>query len=300
MGESEFEYRPSPTTGKSIFKPIQWILAINILVYFIQIYTKESELGLSYFESFFALRPRLFFSGMYWQVFSYGFLHASGGLFSFFHIFMNMYAFYILGMQIEPHIGRLKLFSLYFLAQLGGGLFIILHSGFVNYLASLSIFEEGMIQNGYYLQDGSFINIDLIPTVGASGAVFGLLAVFGFLYPQKEVFLFFIGMRAKYAVFAAIAIGVILEKFFDVRLSNAGHLGGALVGIVFFKLFVRKEASFLTREDLDELLKVAIEENINSGLEEDGIDKQIRYNMVIDKQVNELSSREEKEKFLEV
>ena len=82
----------------------------------------------------FALTPDLFLNGFYWQIFTYGFLHSTFFDLIPFHILMNMYGFYMLGMFIEPVIGKMKLVLLYFAAQLGGGVFIIGNALIANYI----------------------------------------------------------------------------------------------------------------------------------------------------------------------
>jgi len=85
-----------------------------------------------------------------------------------------------------------------------------------------------------------FTNLSLgEPTLGASGAVFGCLAAFGYLFPNNYIYLyFFVPMKAKY--FVILYIG--LELFLTYRnsagdnIAHMAHLGGALVGflLVFF------------------------------------------------------------------
>ena len=105
--------------GHSIFHPLNVILFFNVLVFIMQL---NANLKMTYL---FALTPELFLNGFYWQVFTYGFLHSTFFDLIPFHILMNMYGFYMLGMFIEPVIGKMKLVILYFAAQLGGGIFIL-------------------------------------------------------------------------------------------------------------------------------------------------------------------------------
>ena len=78
--------------GHSIFHPLNMILGINCLVFIMQL---NANLKMTYL---FALTPDLFFAGSYWQIFTYGFLHSTFFDLIPFHILMNMYGFYILGM----------------------------------------------------------------------------------------------------------------------------------------------------------------------------------------------------------
>ena len=224
--------------GYSIFHPLNLILLLNCLVFLMQL---SENLTMTYL---FALTPNLFFSGSYWQIFTYGFLHSTYFEIFPFHIMMNMYGFYMLGRYIEPIIGKAKLVTLYFLAQLGGGLFIIGNAMIMKYI----VMPE---------------NLDMllkVPTIGASGAVFGMLAVFGLLFPEEELIFIILPIKAKNAVFFSLVIGFLLEFFYAAPISNLGHLGGSVVGFLFYYLVIRKTDQkivfkiTLTRDDLEKII----------------------------------------------
>lgn len=209
--------------GNPITHPISAILIVNCLIYLFQIL---GDGGLLIY--LFGLIPKLIVEkGFFWQVFTYGFLHSPGGFLPI-HLLFNMYAFFMLGTIIQPSIGKIKLVSLYFLSQLGGGLLVF---------AFASI-------NHYFL-GGNATLLDSWgnPTIGASGAVFGLLAVFGLMFPEMEIFLLFIRVQARNAVWISLFIGYGLALFLGTPISNTGHLGGALTGFLFFYLFLRDKRS---------------------------------------------------------
>jgi len=134
-----------------------------------------------------------------WQIFTYMFFH--GG---FMHLFFNMLALWMFGMELENRWGSQKFLTYYLLCGLGGGL---AHLG-----------------SAYFFGDGA-------PTVGASGAVFGILIAFGMLFPNIY---FLLPIPAKF--FIAGYIG--LELFYGVAGSADGvahfaHLGGAAVGAIY-------------------------------------------------------------------
>lgn len=142
-----------------------------------------------------------------WQLLSYGFLHAN-----FAHLFFNMFALLMFGSAIEQTWGQRRFALYYFVCLVGAGLIQLL-------VASMAV-EAG--QRPY-------------PTVGASGAVFGLLLAFGMMFPNRQVMLLIppIPMKARTLV---IAYGA-LELFLGVTNTQSGvahfaHLGGMLFGFV--------------------------------------------------------------------
>jgi membrane associated rhomboid family serine protease len=140
-----------------------------------------------------------------WQLLSYGFLHAN-----FAHLFFNMFALLMFGSAIEQVWGPRRYALYYFVCLVGAGLIQLV-------VATLAA-DAGQ---GPY------------PTVGASGAVFGLLLAFGMMFPNRQVLLLIppIPMKARTLV---IAYGA-LELFLGVTNTQSGvahfaHLGGMAFG----------------------------------------------------------------------
>lgn len=140
-----------------------------------------------------------------WQLVTYGFLH--GGPV---HLFVNMFAVWMLGVQIENAWGS-RTFATYFLACVIGA---------------------GLIQ---LLVTAHAAGDMVYPTIGASGGVFGVLLAFGMMFPNQPLFLIFlpIPIKAKYFV---IAYGA-LELYLGISGTMAGvahfaHLGGMAFGFL--------------------------------------------------------------------
>lgn len=154
-----------------------------------------------------ALRPVLVIEKLYiWQFVSYMFLHDTGG---FFHIFFNMYALLICGIPIEQLWGKKRFLFYYFFTGIGAGLCIFI----MNY----------------------YTGNPFIATLGASGAVFGVLLAFGVLFPDVEFLVFFIlPMKAKYFVILYGVIELVLTVKGGSNISHIGHVGGLLFGIIYF------------------------------------------------------------------
>lgn len=205
--------RPSMFGGFSLFPPvIKYLLISNVAIFIIQhfIFAGFSVSGVplsSFFIKFFALNPigSTVFPFYPWQLLTYLFMH--GG---FWHLFLNMLALWMFGMELENIWGSKKFLAYYMMCGIGAGLSTIL-------LTPL------------------FTSLQL-PTVGASGSVYGILVAFGMLFPNREIFLYFLfPIKAKYFVIIYMAI-----ELFSVG-SNTGvahlaHLGGGLIGFVYLLL----------------------------------------------------------------
>ena len=152
-----------------------------------------------------------------YQFVTYMFLH--GG---FSHLFFNMFALWMFGRELELQLGSQRFFTYYMVCGIGAAL-LQLGVGYAEYAHA---FEAGGMNAAMrYLYT---------PTVGASGAVFGLLLAFGVLHPNSTVMLIFppIAMKAKWFV----VIYGLLELFFGLSGYQSGvahfaHLGGMLWGL---------------------------------------------------------------------
>lgn len=136
-----------------------------------------------------------------WQLVSYGFLH--GG---FNHIFFNLFAVWMFGLQIERAFGSQRFMLYYFVCVVGAAI------------------TQLVVQQ----VTGSFW-----PTIGASGGVFGLLLAYGVLFPNNRVLLIFLPIPIKAKWFVLIYGGV--ELFFGVtnqmpNVAHFAHLGGLFFG----------------------------------------------------------------------
>ncbi len=202
------------------------LIIINGIIFLIQLLLSNTVVPYTFANNvvsidivtyYFGLIPNLVIDKVYvWQIFSYMFLHSTSG---FAHIIFNMYALFIFGMPVERLWGSKKFLLYYFTCGIGAGVAIFV----------ISLLSGGM---GYY-----------IPTIGASGAVFGLLLAFGILFPDVEILLFFvIPIKARTLVILYGALELFLEFSggFD-NISHIGHLGGLATGILYF-IITRKHA----------------------------------------------------------
>ena len=158
-----------------------------------------------------------------WQIVTHMFMHAN-----FNHLLFNMFGLYMFGSALEAYLGPKRFLTFYLLCGFGA---LTLYIGVLHW--ELSGFSPQQYE--YYLQYSRGM-------VGASGAVFGLLAGYGMVYPNSRIMLLIppIPMKAKYFVMIYAAI----ELFFGVSNLNPGvahfaHLGGALFGALII-LYWRK------------------------------------------------------------
>ena len=135
--------------------------------------------------------------GEYWRLITSGFLHAG-----FFHLLLNMLSLYILGGLLEPAVGRLRFGLIYFVSLLAGSF-------------------------------GALVLTATAPTVGASGAIFGLMAATAVVLRNRGIGIFESGL----------GIWIVLNLVITFSASNisigghiGGFIGGAIAAAVMFEL----------------------------------------------------------------
>ncbi len=152
---------------------------------------------------YFGLVPPLIDTrGYFWQFVTYMFLHGN-----IWHLFFNMFALYIFGSELQRIWGARKFLIYYFFTGIGAGITAYL-----------------------------FTNV---PTIGASGAIYGLLLAYGVIFPNRLLFLYFlIPIRAKYLViiFGLIELISSVGGYAD-GIAHIAHLGGMVFGAIYLFLF---------------------------------------------------------------
>jgi membrane associated rhomboid family serine protease len=178
-----------------------------------------------------------------WQLITYMFLH--GG---FTHLFFNMFALLMFGGIIEWTLGSRRYLFYYMSCGLGAAIIqLIVYAFMLGKYDSMYSPEEYqyIIQKGWELLNQGQIFVDpsasalalLVnsPTIGASGAIYGILLAFGMLYPNREMYIMFIPVPIK-AKWMVIGYGLI-ELSLGLGAVNDGvahfaHLGGMLFGFL--------------------------------------------------------------------
>ena len=217
------EFRPG---SFQILPPvIKNLIIVNVLVFLAQKAFDPTDFGTV--SQLFALHDvrSVYFKPH--QLITHLFMH--GGIW---HIFFNMFALWMFGSTLENVWGPKRFLIFYMLCGLGAAV-LHLTTLYVEYadLASQMASAPIDIQNQYLYDPLYKINV---PTVGASGAVFGCLAAFGYLFPNSIVYAYFIPMKAKWFVilYAGLELWLGIRNSAGDSVAHWAHLGGALVGFV--------------------------------------------------------------------
>lgn len=172
----------------------------------------------------------------WWQLVTHMFMH--GG---FWHIFFNMYTLFIFGCVVERIIGSKKFLLFYFICGLGAA---GLHLG-VEYLQMQSFMEQAALGQAKAIQ--SIQMLKMTPTVGASGAIYGVLLAYAMLFPESRMTLLFppVTLSAKWmvVVFAAIELVTGVSGMAS-GVAHFAHLGGMLIGWLLITFWKKKGTLF--------------------------------------------------------
>ncbi len=223
-------YKPAGFGRFSFFPPvIKYLLITNGAVFLFQLLMNNLKFGgipgWYIIDHWLALNPiggvnpyGQPYNFQIWQLITYQFLH--GG---FAHIFFNMFALWMFGIEVENMWGSKKFLTFYLICGVAAGL--------------SQIFITPLLTD------------QLAVTIGASGAIYGVLIAFGLLFPNRYIFLwFFIPVKAKYLI-----AFMILIEFFAIspgsNVAHLAHLGGAFAGFIY--LMLDKDINF----DLKNMLR---------------------------------------------
>jgi len=157
-----------------------------------------------------------------WQVVTHMFMH--GG---FWHLFFNMYTLFIFGSVLERMWGTKKFLVFYFVTGLGAA---ALHSG-VEWIQVQH--AMGQVADGVTNASSVIYNLYRTPTVGASGAIYGLLLGYAMLFPDSVLTLIFppVSLKAKWFVVVFACIELVTGVFsIGGGIAHFAHLGGMLFG----------------------------------------------------------------------
>ncbi|HVA94251.1 MAG TPA: rhomboid family intramembrane serine protease [Candidatus Dormibacteraeota bacterium] len=167
-----------------------------------------------WFQDEFGLVPLAVTHGLrIWQPVTYLFLH--GGIW---HIFFNLLFLWMFGVDLERAWGTHRFYVYFFLTGVGAGL--------INVLVKTALDPHG-----------TGISV-AIPTIGASGAVYGVLLAAAIMFPDRQIWLIPFPVQIPMKIYVAGAIAI---EFFSTlgtggdNVSHVTHLGGALVGYLYLR-----------------------------------------------------------------
>jgi membrane associated rhomboid family serine protease len=209
-------YRPG---GFSFFPPvIKNLLIINLVIFFVQMLFGQVRFGevpgQSILYKWFALNPLADgFNFQVWQLITYQFMHGNFG-----HIFFNMFMLWMFGMEIENMWGSRKFLYFYLLCGVVAGLFHLILSPLLGGVSAV--------------------------TLGASGAIYGVLIAFAMFFPNRYIFLYFLlPIKAKYLIGFLIIFDFLMINSGD-NVARLAHLGGVIAGAIYI-YFDRRSATGL-------------------------------------------------------
>jgi membrane associated rhomboid family serine protease len=242
-----------------ITESVKHLIIVNVLFFIGTRMIGNGELFFKYFAIYFP-ENNLFKP---WQVVTHMFMHANEG-----HLFSNMLMLFFFGVSLESFIGKKKFLFLFFSAGLGAAIIpiVIDYIEYYNIMGTLiesgiskeqivNLYNEGKYNTGWEAILGkekmsSFLGLLFYNmSLGASGAVMGVLAACGYLFPNSKIILLFppIPIKMKYFV-----VGIVGADFISAFLtgtpllanSNIGyvaHVSGALIGVVMVYIWKKNQ-----------------------------------------------------------
>lgn len=189
--------------GFRVTPAVKFLLILNFSVFILQLFAGDLSLRGNRMISFlFGLVPRLVTqNGMVWQFVTYMFLHGGFG-----HIFFNMFALWIFGSHLENKLGTKRFLAFYFFCGIGAGVITWAAGPFQPY-----------------------------PTIGASGAVIGLLTAFAFFWPNEKLYLYFVlPVKVKWIVIGYAVISFLsIPRSSEQGVAHLAHLSGIAIAFVY-------------------------------------------------------------------
>ena len=191
--------RPYVRMGPTLTPTVKKLVILCAGVYLLQMLGAGREM-----IGIFGLTPYLVLTKLFlWQPGTYLFLHGGFG-----HLFWNMFALWMFGCELERYWGSKEFLKFFLITGIGAGL--------------LSIVVQPLSD---------------IPTIGASGAIYGILMAFGIMFPERLVYLYFLfPVKVKYfvAVLGALTFFSAISSPGN-KIAHMAHLGGMVVGFFYMK-----------------------------------------------------------------
>ncbi|MBR5878117.1 MAG: rhomboid family intramembrane serine protease [Akkermansia sp.] len=217
------------------------LIIINVVVFMVGLMVqREAMLGISFPQapktSVFEITCAYswftcFLEGQFWRMVTYQFVHANFG-----HILFNMWALFFFGPAVENAMGPRRFLLFYLVCGIAGALFSSLLAGMGLYTSIPDTAQNEFICN----QLATFAGFEgyvqcwqMIPLVGASASIYGVMVACAFMYPDVRISLLFPPVTLRLRTFALIIIGIASATILF-TLGNAGgeagHLGGIIMG----------------------------------------------------------------------
>lgn len=195
---------------------VKAILIANAVIWFVAVVILQGFIFKSnvIFDNFGLSGDGVLGSLKLWQPLTYMFLHSA----SIWHILFNCLIVWFIGSELEKIWGPKEFLKYYLTCGIGAGLL---------YVAVLNIAVQFFGLNEGFLG---------VPTIGASGAVFGLLVAYGLTFGERTIlFMMLFPMKAKYFILllALVEVFTLINSGFGGAVNNTAHLGGFVVGLLY-------------------------------------------------------------------
>ena len=180
------------------------LIYANVVIWAVMFFSHFNGYGFNNFmlDQFALSRYGVLHQFKIWQLVTYMFLHDPNGIL---HILFNMLFLWMFGVELENEWGAKEFLKYYFITGIGAGL--------INILLSSS------------------------PTIGASGAIYGVMVAYALRFPNRYVYLYFLlPIKMKYFVgfLVLVAFFSTLGSYGD-GIAHAAHLGGIIIGYIYLK-----------------------------------------------------------------
>jgi len=201
------------------------LIIINVLVFLAQMVAGGSQDAGAASELFALHHYRSDYFKPY-QVVTYMFMHAG-----IFHLLFNMFALWMFGSMVERVWGPKRFLIFYFICGVGSAFFQM-----GSYAHEFWQVDHGIINMAMSEYQDTLQRAQYTSTVGASGAIMGVLAAFGYLFPNMEMLIIPIPVpiKAKWAILGMISLDVFggVVKVEGDNIAHFAHIGGAVIGFL--------------------------------------------------------------------
>ena len=218
----------SPTGFRVLPTVVKNLLIINVLMFLATVTLERFHIDLT---DIFGLHFFKASDFRIYQFITYMFMHAN-----FTHLFFNMFALWMFGNTLENLWGSQRFLLFYMVCGVGAGLCqeVVQYIQYTTTLADYATVNTG----SQIITMATYLN--MMNTVGASGAVYGLLLAFGMMFPDSRIYLYFLfPIKAKWFVIGYAVLELVSGLTGGGNIAHFAHLGGMLFGLLLI-LYWRK------------------------------------------------------------
>lgn len=220
----------SPTGFRVLPPVVKHLLIINVLLYLATFTMNRFHIDLTDYLGLHFFKASDFKA---YQLITYMFMHGN-----FEHLFFNMFALWMFGNTLENIWGSKRFLWFYMLCGIGAGLCQEVVQ-YIQYVTTLAQYDSVNFGGGQVISMANYLN--MLNTVGASGAIYGLLLAFGMMFPNSMIYLyFFVPIKAKWFVIGYAVIELVSGFIGGGNVAHFAHLGGMLFGLILILVWKKK------------------------------------------------------------